>query len=98
MEMEMPRPISRRQRDGVRLIRSQNALLLVELPDEDPIQAQVDVQHEAARGIGLDHVRVGPIVAAEGEAARRGALGPGGAELAGILLDVGGVAQATVWE
>ena len=88
MEMEMPRPVAGRQRDRVRLIRRQHALLLVELPDEDPIQAQVDVQHEAPRGIGLDHVGVGPIVSADGEAARRGARRPGGAELAGILLDV----------
>ena len=35
MKMEMPRPVSGRQRDGGRFIRSQHALLLVELPDED---------------------------------------------------------------
>ena len=92
----MPRPVPGRQRDRVRLVRGQHALLLVELPDEDPIQAQVDVQHEAPGGIGLDHVRVGPIVSAEGEAARRGVGRPGGADLAGIVLDVGGVAQAAV--
>jgi hypothetical protein len=62
VEMEMPRPVPGRQRDRVRLVRGQDALPLVELPDEDPVQAQVGVQHEAPRGVGLDHVRVGPVV------------------------------------
>ena len=68
VKMEMPRPVSGGQRDRGRFARSQHALLLVELPDEDSIQAQVNVQHEAPRGIGLDHVRVSPIMSAEGKA------------------------------
>ena len=54
------------------------------------------MQHEPPRGIGLDHVRVSPIVSADGEAARWRVGRPGGADLAGIRLDVRGVAQATV--
>src|SRR5207253_1962358 len=43
VEVEMPRPVSRRQRDRGGIIRSEHALLLVELPDKDLIQAQIDV-------------------------------------------------------
>ena len=50
------------------------------------IQAQVHMQHEAPGRIGLNHVRVSPIVSAEGEAARRSVRRPGGADLAGIVL------------
>ena len=80
----------------MRFVRGQDALLFVEPPDEDPVQAQVGVQHEAPGRIGLDHVGVGPIVSAGGEGARRGTGRPGGADLAGIPLDVRGVAQAAV--
>ncbi len=96
VEMEMPRSVSWWQRDCGRFIRSQHALLLVELPDEDLIQAQVDMQHEASRGIGLNHVRVSPIMSAEGKAARRSIGRLGRANLPDIVLDVRGVAQTTV--
>jgi hypothetical protein len=64
----------------------------VERPDEDRVQAEVGVKHEAPRGIGLDHVGVSPIVAASGEAARRSVGRPRGADRAGIAFDVRGVA------
>ena len=40
------------------------------------------MQHEPAGRVGLDHVRVGPIVAADGEAAGRSVRRPGGADRA----------------
>src|SRR5689334_2231445 len=94
--MEMPRPVSRRQRDGGRLIRSEHTLLVVKLPDEDLIQAQVDMQHEATGGIGLNHVRVSSIVSAERKAARWRVGRLGGTNLAGIILDIARGAQPTV--
>ncbi len=51
-------------------MRCQHAALHVELPHKDPVEPEIDVQHEAAGRIRLDHVRVRSIVAAEGEAAR----------------------------
>ena len=54
------------------------------------------MQHEAPGRVGLDHVRVRPVVPAEGEAARRGVRRPRGTDLAGVLLDVGGVAEPAV--
>src|SRR5262245_40447727 len=96
MKMEMPRPVAGWQRYRVRLIRSQNAHPLVELPDKNLVQAQVNMQHEAPLDIGLNHVRVSPIMSAEGKAARWSADRFGGANLASILLDVCGDAQTTV--
>jgi hypothetical protein len=37
MEEEMPRPVSRRQRNRGGIIRSECSLLVIELPDEDLI-------------------------------------------------------------
>src|SRR5439155_26411084 len=71
LEVKMPRPVSRWQRNGGRIVRTEQARLLVKLPDKDLIQAQIDVQHEASRGIGLDHVGVRAVVAADGEASGR---------------------------
>src|SRR5262249_33845204 len=95
-EVEMPGAIAGGQRNGGRFIRGQRTLLLVEFPGEDPVRAQVHVQYEAARRVGLDHVRVGAVVAAEGETALRGAGRPGRANLALVGLDVGGSAEFAV--
>ncbi len=76
----------------------QCALLLVELPDEDPVQPQIHVQYEAPGGVGLDHVCMGPVVPAEGETAQRGVGRSGRADLAGVVLDVGGLAQTAAFE
>ena len=46
VEEEMPRPVSRRQRNRGGIIRSEHALAIIELPDEDLIQAQIDMQNE----------------------------------------------------
>src|SRR5262249_885944 len=94
--MEMPRPVSRRQRDGGWLIRSQDALLIVEFPDEDFIQAQVHMQYVASGGIGRDHVRVSPIVSTDGKTARRSVGRLGWANLAVVLLNIRGFTQTTI--
>ena len=91
----MPGPVSRWQRNGGGIIRRQRTRLLVELPDEDLVQAQVRVQHESAGRIGLNHMRVRSIMSAEGEAARRSVSCLGRANLASIILDIGGFSQAT---
>ena len=96
VEVEMPRPVSRRQRDRGRIIQSEHALLLIELPDKDLIQAQIGVQDEAPRWIGLDHVSMSPIVSANGEASRRSIRRLGRPQLAGIGPDVRGGPQGTV--
>src|SRR2546428_222923 len=98
MKMEMPGAVSRWQRDGGWFIRSQHALLVVELPDEDGIQAQVGMQQVASGGIGLNHMRMRPIMSARGKAARWSVGGPGRANLAGIVLGIGGGPETTVAE
>ena len=101
VETEVPWSVSRRKGDESRIVRSQQAALLLELPDEDPVQAQVGVKHEASRGIGLDHVGVRPIVAADGEAAGRGVRRFRGADRTCSDLDVRSLAQPAVgqdWE
>ena len=60
---------------------------------EDAIQGQVGGQHESARWIGLDHVRMYAVVAADGEAAGRGAGRMRRADRTLVVLDVGGRAQ-----
>src|ERR1700687_5716704 len=94
--MEMPGPISGWQRDGRRFTRRQHALLILELPDEDFIQPQVRMQYEAPGRIGLNHVRMSPIMSAEGGAARWSIGRLGGADLSRIVLDIGGGTQTTV--
>src|SRR5947209_1507949 len=96
MKMEMPRPVAGRQRNGGRVVRRQHPFLCIELPDEDFVQPEVRMQDETSRSVGLDHVSVGPIVSADSEAARWSARRFGWADLAGIVLNVGGVAQAAV--
>ena len=71
MEVEMPRAIAGRQRDPRWIVRREHAFLVIKLPNEDLIQAEIDVQHEASRRIGLDHVRVSPVVSAEGKTSGR---------------------------
>jgi hypothetical protein len=56
------------------------------------------VQHEAARRVSLYHVCVRTVVAAEGEAALRGAGRRGWADLAPVGLDVGGGAEPAVFK
>src|SRR5581483_7394314 len=96
MKVKMTTPISRRQRNRRRITWSQRALLVVEPPDEDLVQSQVRMEHEASGGIGLYHVRVGAIVATNGKAPRRSMGCLGGADLAGRVLDIGGRPQTTV--
>src|SRR5262249_5881610 len=72
--------------------------LLIEFPDEDPVEAQIRMQHKTAGGIGLNHMGVSSIVPAKGKAASRSVDGFGRANLAGIVLDVGRLAQTTALE
>src|SRR5262245_4627188 len=96
MKMKVPGPVAGRKRDGRGFGRRQLSRLFVEFPDEDLIEPQIDVQHEASGWVGLDHVRVRPIVATEGEASGRSILRPRRAELSGIVLDVGRFTQSPV--
>ena len=77
-------------------MRRQLAQLIVKLPDEDLVETQVHMQYKAACGIGLDHVRVSPIVSTDGEAAGWRMCRFGRSELAGIKLDVRRFAYATI--
>ena len=59
MEIEMAGSVTRRQGDGVRRVGRQESVLLVELPDQDLIQTQVNVQSltvEAVLTGRRDHV------------------------------------------
>ena len=66
----MPRSVARRQRDSRRIAGSEQSFLLVEFPNEDLVEAKVDVQHEAAGWICRDHMSVCPIMSADGELPR----------------------------
>ena len=54
------------------------------------------MQHEASGRIGLNHVRVRPVMAAEGKATRRRVGRLRGADVAGIGLNISGRAQPTI--
>src|SRR5487761_2416025 len=97
MEGEMPRPIARRQRNRGGSVGCENSAALIEPPDENPIQSQIDVQHKAPRGIGLDHVSVRSVVSAEGETSRRSIRGLPRSNGAAILLDIRGGTESAVW-
>ena len=56
------------------------------------------MQHEPSGWIGLDHMRVGPIVAAHREAAGWGMRRPGRSDRAGIDLHVRGLSKPAVTE
>ena len=92
----MPRSIPWRQRNCRGIIRGQTSRALIKLPDENPIQPQIGVQNEAARGIRLNHVRVRSVVSAEGEASRRSMGGLFRSHGAGFVLDVRGGPKAAV--
>src|SRR5690349_10972941 len=96
MEVEMPRPVSRWQRGHGRIIRSERALLVIELPDEDLIQGQIDVQDQAPGRIRLNHVSMSSIVTAEGETSWRSVGRLGGPQRSSIGLDVRSGSQAPV--
>ena len=61
----MPRAVSRWQPDRRRIVRGQRAFRYVESIDEDLVESQIGGEHESPRRVALDHVRVGPIVAAD---------------------------------
>src|SRR3989442_7621156 len=96
MKGEVARPVSRRQRYRRRIAGRKLALFDIKLPDEDLIQSQITCQHELTRPIGLDHVRVRLIMAANGEASGRCAGGAPRANLAAVVYDVGCGAELAV--
>ena len=71
MQIEVPRPIARRHCHRRLPSGLKRACLGIERPDEDAVEPKVNMQHEATVGGRLDHVGVGAVVAAEGEAAGR---------------------------
>ena len=96
MEMEMPRPVSGRQGDGGRIVRGQHPFPVIELPEEDLIQSEIHMDHEATRRVGLDHVGMGAVVAADGKTSRRRVGGFFRSEGAGIDFDIRGRTQTAV--
>src|SRR6476469_9243955 len=92
----MSRTVSWWQRHGRRVVRGQRPLLVVEPPDKELVQAQVRVQDVLAGRIGLDHVGVRPVVAADGERAWWSVGRLGRADLAVVLLHVGRFTESAV--
>ena len=92
----MPRAIAGRKSHGVGDVGDELSLHGIEVPHEDPIEPQIDMEHVAAVGGREDLVGMGAVMTAEGEAPRGGVLSFGRADLASILLDVAGRAQAPV--
>src|SRR5471030_2673925 len=66
------------------------------LQDQDPVEPEIRGQHEAARRIGLDHVRVRAVVAAPGKTARGRAAGAVRAESTVMALYIAGRAELAV--
>jgi hypothetical protein len=89
MEGKMARAVSRRQRDRGRIVRGQCAVRLVEFPHQDLVESEISGEDESAGGVGLDHVRVRAIVAADREAPGRPTARPHRPGLALMALDVG---------
>src|SRR4030095_14624726 len=101
MEMGMAWSVAGGERDRRRVVRGQCAALIVKPPDEDRVQPQVGMEHEPSGRIGLNHVCMGPIVAAYREAAWWRVRRSGWANGAGIDLQVGELAEPAVslyWE
>ena len=96
VEVEMPRPVARGQGDRGRIVRIQHSFSFVESPYEYLVQAQVDMEYETARGIGLDHVGVRSVVSAYGETARRRTGRLGGTDFPRRFLDVGRLSETSV--
>ena len=94
--MEMAWSIAGGERDRRRVVRGQCAALIVKPPDEDRVQAQVGMEHEPSGRIGLNHVGMGPIVAALREAARWRVRRSCRTNRAGIDLQIGELAEPAV--
>src|SRR5437899_3277835 len=89
MKCKMTRAVPRRQGRRRRIIRGKRAFLDVEPPNQYLVEPEVACQHESTRRIGVDHVRVRPVVAADGKAPVRRASRVRGAYRTLIALDVG---------
>ena len=78
------------------LIGCQNTGLIIKFPDKNSIKPQVYMQYESSRGVGLNHMSMGPIMPADGKAARWGIGCRGRANGTGIDLDIGSSTQTTI--
>src|SRR6267142_21986 len=96
MEEEVTWAGARRKRDCGGIVGREPAGAFVKFPNKNPIESQIHMQDETARSIGLNHVRMGSVVATEGEAAGWCIRGFSGSNCAGILFDVGGGAEMAV--
>lgn len=96
VEVEVPGTIPRGKGDLVLAGGCQFARAGIKGPDEDGIQPQVDVEHEPAGGVRLDHVGMGAVVPTEGETPRRGVLRAGWPDGAVIDLHIRGGAKLAI--
>ena len=96
MKGEVPRAVARRDSRRRRIVRNQFSRDGIESPDQDPVEPEIRGQHEAARRIGLDHVRVRAVVAAPGKTARGRAAGAVRAESTVMALYIAGRAELAV--
>ena len=96
MKREVTRSIARRQAHEGCFGRCELAVLRIKLPHEDLIEPEIDMQYPFPGGIGIDHVGVRLVMAAEGKTAWRGVCRFGRSDVASILLDVGGFAEAAI--
>src|SRR5262245_7965797 len=94
---KMARPRSRRRREGLGIGKCSRRL--VEFPNYCQIQSQITHNYEVACWIGLDHMGVRRVVAADGKATRRRVLSARWSHGArtrracvGVVLDVRGIA------
>ena len=72
MKRKVSRAITGRKRDKRSSNRSQLARVLIEAIDLDPVLPKIGLQHESVIRVGVDHVRVRRVMAADGKASRRG--------------------------
>lgn len=96
VEREMARAVAWGKFDERRIVGDECTFFGVEFPHEDFVEGVVGVEDELPGWIGLDHVTVGAVVAADGEAAGRCVSGVGRADFAGVGFDIGGIRKGTV--
>src|SRR5579875_3684030 len=96
MENKVSWAVTRRHRDFVGIVRRELAFVYVEIPDQDSVHAKVGRNNALASGVGINHVRMGSIVAADGEAARRRACGMLRTDGSGVLVHVRGRTEFSI--
>lgn len=94
--MEVSRPVARRQGDRRRVVRRQKTFFVIEFPELNFVQSQINVKYESPGGVGFDHVRMSQVVPADGEAPRRCVGGFGRPNFPLILLEVAGRSETAI--